>query len=66
MYTLIRTLPWNRILAEQLPVLALAWVLAEMFYKFHSFTLECLAFLVTWFALDAVVQGAKSALARSH
>ena len=27
---------------------------AEMFYKFGSFTLECLGFLVTWFVLDAL------------
>ena len=26
-----------------------SFVIAEVFYKFHSFTLECAAFLVTWF-----------------
>ena len=26
------------------------FVIAEVFYKFHSFTLECAAFLVTWYA----------------
>lgn len=25
---------------------------AEVFYHFHSFSLECLAFLATWKALD--------------
>ena len=25
-----------------------ALVVTEMFYKFHSFSLECLAFLATW------------------
>lgn len=29
-------------------------VLAEAFYKFHSFSLECLAFLATW----AILYGA--------
>ena len=26
--------------------------MAELFYKFHSFTLETIAFLATWFVLD--------------
>jgi hypothetical protein len=29
---------------------------AEFFYKFHSFTLECGAFLITWRVLDWVYQ----------
>jgi hypothetical protein len=36
-----------------------AWIIAEAFYKFHSFTLECIAFLATWFVLDAALTGAK-------
>jgi len=32
-----------------------ALVVTEMFYKFHSFTLECLAFLATWFVIDVVI-----------
>ncbi|BDI04733.1 hypothetical protein [Sphaerotilus microaerophilus] len=57
MYTLLRVLPLRRVFGEQLPVLLTSWVIAELFYKFHSFSLECAAFLATWFALDAVVQG---------
>lgn len=56
MYALVRSLPVRRLLAEQVPVLAFAFVVAELFYKFRSFTLECLAFLVTWFVADLVVQ----------
>jgi biotin transporter BioY len=56
MYTLIRLLPTKRLLSEQMPALGLAWLIAELFYKFRSFTLECIAFLVTWFVLDAVIQ----------
>ena len=56
MYTLIRLLPARRLLAEQMPALGLAWLIAEMFYKFKSFTLECVAFLATWFLVDAVIQ----------
>jgi hypothetical protein len=34
--------------------LAIAFGIAETFYKFHSFTLETGAFLVTWFVLRRV------------
>jgi hypothetical protein len=27
-------------------------IVSEFFYKFHSFTLECCAFLATWYALS--------------
>lgn len=57
MYTLLRTLPLRRLLAEQFPALAIAWGMAELFYKFHSFSLECAAFLLTWLVLDALIQG---------
>jgi hypothetical protein len=56
MYTLLRSMPLKRLVAEQLPALASAWLMAELFYKFHSFTLECLAFLATWFVADLVIQ----------
>jgi len=56
MFTLLRVLPVRRLLAEQLPALLSAWLIAELFYKFHSFSLECGAFLLTWFAFDAFVQ----------
>ncbi len=59
MFTLLRELPLRRLLAEQLPTLAAAWLVAELFYKFHSFSLECAAFLATWFVFDAAVQGLK-------
>lgn len=57
MYTLFRILPIRRILTEQAPVLIVAWLIAESFYKFHSFTLECAAFLASWFTLDAALTG---------
>ena len=56
MYTLVRLLSVKRLTYEQLPAIGLAWLIAEMFYKFHSFTLECLAFLATWFVIDAAIQ----------
>ncbi len=55
MYTLIRSVRIPELLLQQAPPLGLSLVIAERFYKFHSFTLECLAFLGTWYALDAAV-----------
>ncbi len=65
MYTLIRLLPIKRLAFEQVPALALAWLIAELFYKFHSFTLECGAFLATWFVLDALIQALVLPLVRA-
>ena len=64
MFTLVRSVPVGRLLVEQLPALLMAWFLAETFYKFHSFTLECAAFLATWFIIDAVIQMGKALLQR--
>ena len=60
MFTLLRLAALKRVAFEQIPTLVAAWLVAELFYKFHSFTLECAAFLVTWFVFDAVVQGVKA------
>jgi hypothetical protein len=56
MYQLIHSLTVNELFKRQLPIFLLAFVVAELFYKFHSFTLECAAFLATWYVLDATVQ----------
>jgi len=56
MYTLIRLIPVKRLLLEQAPALAVSFAIAEAFYKFHSFTLECLAFLATWYVADGLIQ----------
>ena len=45
----------GRGLAAQLPPLVAALGVAELLYKFSSFTLECLAFLATWLAADVIV-----------
>jgi hypothetical protein len=64
MYSLLRLLPPKRILYEQAPALAIAWLCAEVFYKFHSFTLECAAFLATWFVVDLAIQSTKRLFAK--
>lgn len=60
MFTLIRSLTSLRTYLEQLGVLAASFVIAELFYKFHSFTLECAAFLATWYVLDLVTSRASA------
>lgn len=65
MYTLLRSMSLKRLGTEQVPAMALAWIMAELFYKFHSFTLECLAFLATWFVIDMMIQIALRRVGRS-
>ena len=54
MYTLAKSLTRHQFFSQQIPSMVVALVTAELFYKFHSFILECAAFLVTWFVLDAL------------
>lgn len=55
MYSLITKLSRKELLAYQAPSLVASLAIAEFFYKFGSFLLEAIAFLATWFVLDAVV-----------
>ena len=64
MFELIRSVPLRQLLARQAPALAGSLLIAEFFYKFGSFTLECLGFLATWFVLDAIFASIARALAR--
>jgi hypothetical protein len=54
MYTLTRLLSRKALVRQQVPTLGGSLLVAELFYKFGSFTLEAVAFLGTWFVLDAV------------
>jgi hypothetical protein len=54
MYTLIRTLGASTAARRELIPGAAAFAIAELFYRFHSFALECLAFLATWYLLSLV------------
>jgi hypothetical protein len=63
-FTLLQMLPMRRLASEQVPALLGAWVIAELFYKFHSFSLECAAFLLTWVAFDGLLQLIKCVLRR--
>ena len=54
MYQLLRGRSLRAILTDALPPLAVALLIAELFFKWRSFTLECAGFLATWFILDWV------------
>ena len=49
---------------RQAPAFLVSFLVAAVFYRFHSFALECLAFLATWFVLDFVIETAASTAAR--
>ena len=55
MYTLVRSVGLRDLVLAQAPALLISMVIAEMFYKFHSFTLETIAFLGTWFVVDGAI-----------
>ena len=56
MYTLFQSIPLRRLVLEQAPAAFISLIIAEIFYKFHSFTLECVAFLATWYVIDLIIQ----------
>ena len=55
MYTFLKYIISQKLVIEQLPIFLVSMFIAESAYKFHSFTLECIAFLSTWFVLDILV-----------
>ena len=55
MYSLFIGQDSSKRLARETPALGASLILAELFYKFGSFSLECVAFLGTWYALSALV-----------
>ena len=56
MYALVRNLTSPAIAVREGLSFVASLLLAEVFYKFHSFSLECLAFLATWAALSGLVE----------
>ena len=64
MFELLRSSPLRQLLARQAPALVISLIVAELFYKLGSFTLECLGFLATWFVLDAMFALIARALAK--
>ncbi len=64
MYSLVSRVPFSDLLSRELPSAGVSLVIAEVFYKFHSFTLECGAFLATWYALSWLLERAISSQKR--
>ena len=54
MFELIRSSSRRELLTRHAPALLISVVIAEIFYKWGSFSLECLGFLATWLVLDAL------------
>ena len=52
MHTLVQTIGLSAAAKHELVPLGAAFMIAEFFYKFGSFALECAAFLATWYALS--------------
>ncbi len=61
MLEFIRALRRDGAFLTRLPGLLVAFIVAEAFYKFHSFALECLAFLATWLVIDLVTDRLRTA-----
>jgi hypothetical protein len=57
MFAYVRNLQVKQSLLVEAPAFLTSLAVAEVFYKFHSFTLECLAFLATWLAISATATG---------
>jgi hypothetical protein len=66
MYSMISRAPVRQLLRRDAPTMLAALTVAELFYKWHSFTLEAGGFLVTWFVIDAVVTLVERAVTRAQ
>jgi len=54
MFSLIRKGQWPGLLIDEGPAFIGAMIIAELFFKFHSFVLESIAFLAVWYVFGAV------------
>ncbi|MBF2759102.1 MAG: hypothetical protein ISN28_02345 [Ectothiorhodospiraceae bacterium AqS1] len=54
MYELLQSSSLRHFMIRQMPAFLIAFVIAERFYKFGSFAIECIAFIATWWVVDAL------------
>jgi hypothetical protein len=54
MFTLLKNLNFKVATAE-VPAFVFAFGTTELFFKFHSFSLECLGFLTLWGGISAAI-----------
>ncbi len=66
MYQMIKSNGIRQTVVQELPPAAIALVIAELFYKFHSFVLECLAFLATWYVLSLILNILSKAFSKAQ
>jgi len=52
MFSLVKELGVQIALKREAAPFVVAFLIAEFFFKFKSFALECLAFLAVWFVLS--------------
>lgn len=52
MFSLVQQFGLQDALRRELVPLMIAFLIAELFYKWQSFALECLGFLATWYVLS--------------
>ena len=64
MLSLLSNVPARRLLLRDAPTMVGALVVADLFYKWHSFLLEAGGFLLTWLVLDVVITAVERASAR--
>lgn len=55
MYTLIRSITNRSIATQQIISFTIAFGVADLFFKWHSFALETFGFLAVWFVLDYLI-----------
>jgi len=55
MYALLTRLERSAVTLREASTFVVSLIVAEVFYKFHSFSLECVAFLATWTAMSALI-----------
>ncbi len=52
MYTLLKSVGIQVVLAQEVPYFIISFVIASLFYKWGSFALEAAGFMMTWAVLS--------------
>lgn len=60
MYTLIKTNGIQEALRKETVSMVFSMGVAELLFHFHSFTLECISFLATWYCVSYATDYLKS------
>lgn len=66
MSSLFHAMPLQKLRVEHIPALGCSLIITEVFYKFHSFFLECVGFFITWYCLEALRMVVRDKFASSN